>query len=118
MGAFITKQRVGDETSVFFNTDEEEILAIGAQMEAITSEAYMNGYNWEAFLHYYLQIKQPELLIGMDTDSESATYVALYYSADAYKADELVALIKELVNNPDMIYEFLKENGDSIEWDL
>ena len=80
-------------------------------------EAYMNGYNWEAFLNLYLQTNQPELLDGLDTDSEAGTYVALYDKADSDKADKLVGVINGLVTNPDKIYSFLKQNGANIEWD-
>ena len=92
-------------------------MAIGEKMEAINEEAYMNGYNWEAFLNHYLQTNQPELLDGLDTDSEAGTYVALYDKDNSDKAEILVGVINEIVNNPDKIYNFLKEKGDDIEWD-
>ncbi len=77
----------------------------------------MNGYNWEAFLHHYLQINHPDLIDGMDTDSEPGTYGAIYDIADGAKADQLVDVINRLVNNPDKIYIFLNDNGQDIEWD-
>jgi hypothetical protein len=92
-------------------------MAIGQKMEAINEEAYMNGYNWEAFLNHYLQTNHPDLLDGLDTDSEGGTYVALYDKADSDKADKLISVINGLVNNPDKIYSFLKDNGEDIEWD-
>jgi len=117
MSDFATKNEHDDQTSVYFNIEAEEVLAIGEKMEAINEEAYMNGYNWEAFLNHYLQTNQPELLDELDTDSEAGTYVALYNKANSGKADKLVAVINGLVNNPDKIYSFLKENGEDIEWD-
>lgn len=47
------------------------------------------------------QTNQPELLDGLETDSEAGTYVALYDKADSDKADKLVDIINGLVNNPD-----------------
>jgi uncharacterized protein YPO0396 len=117
MSDFVTKHEHEDQTSVYFNVQAEEVMTIGEKMEAINEQAYMNGYNWEAFLNHYLQSSQPELLDGLDTDSEAGTYVALYDKADTNKADTLVGVVKELIDNPDKIYSFLKDNGEHIEWD-
>lgn len=117
MSNFATKDEHDDQFSVYFNIEADKVMAIGQKMEVINEEAYMNGYNWEAFLNQYLQINQPELLNGLDTDSEAGTYVALYDKTDADKADKLVEIINGLVNNPEKIYSFLKENGDNIAWD-
>lgn len=117
MSNFATKTDHDDQVSVYFNIEADEIMAIGEKMEAINDQAYMNGYNWEAFLNYYLQTYQPELLNGLDTDSEAGTYVALYGKTDSDKADKLIGVINGLVNNPDEIYSFLKDRGNDIEWD-
>ena len=117
MSDFVTKHEHDDQTSVYFNIGADEVMAIGEKMEAINEEAYMNGYNWEAFLNHYLQTNQPELLDGLDTDSEAGAYGAIYDKADSSKADQLITIINGLVNNPDKIYSFLKENGEDIEWD-
>lgn len=117
MSEIVTKNQHDEETSVYFNIEADEVMAIGEKMEAINEQAYMNGYNWEAFLDHYLEANHPDLLEGLDTDSEAGTYVALYETADESKADELVAVIKDLVANPEKIYTFLKDNGEDIEWD-
>ena len=114
---FASKNEDDDQTSVYFNIEADEVMAIGEKMEAINEQAYMNGYNWEAFLNHYLQINEPELLVGLDTDSEAGTYVALYDKADSDKADKLIDVINSLINNPDKIYSFLEEEGNDIEWD-
>ena len=40
---------------LLFQNEVEKILAIGEQMNEINEEAYMNGYNWDAFFNYYLE---------------------------------------------------------------
>lgn len=117
MSDFATKHEHDDQVSVYFNIEADKVIAIGQKMEAINEQAYMNGYNWEAFLNHYLETNQPELLAGLDTDSEAGTYVALYDKADADKADKLIGVINGLVNDPDKIYSFLEEKGEDIEWD-
>ncbi len=39
-------------------------------------EAYMNGYNWEAFLNFYLAKYFPEVMTGMSSDPEAGMYAA------------------------------------------
>ena len=36
-------------------------MAIGERMNEICDQAYMNGYNWEAFLNSYLEENAPEI---------------------------------------------------------
>lgn len=117
MSEIVNKQADEDQFSVYFNIEADQVMAIGERMEAINEQAYMNGYNWEAFLNHYLQNNHPELLDGLDTDSEAGTYVALYDKSQAAKADKLVNVINGLIQSPDKIYDYLKKNDEDIEWD-
>ncbi len=49
----------------------QKVLGIGDKMNEIDEYAYMNGYNWEAFLNCYFAKKEPALLEGMKTDPEA-----------------------------------------------
>ncbi len=113
------KDEEAESISVYFNIEEDKILKIGERMNELNEQAYMNGYNWEAFLNHYLSLRHPELLDHMDTDPEAGTYVAYYRSSTETdrKADKLVWVIKDLVENDSKIYEFLSEHGEDIEWD-
>lgn len=105
--------------SLNFFIENEKIMNIGARMEKINPEAYMNGYNWEAFLNYYLEKNVPEILEGMDSDPESAMY-AVYYdntAENSEKTAKLAEIIEYLIENPNDIYEILLEHGDEIEWE-
>lgn len=117
MDTFVTKNEHDDQTSVYFDIEADEVMAIGEKMEAINEQAYMNGYNWEAFLQHYLKLNNPDLLDGLGADSEAGCYVAIYDKAQTGKADGLIEVINGLVNNPAKIYSFLEANGDDIEWD-
>ncbi len=105
--------------SVCFYIEQPEIMAIGQKMEEICPEAYMNGYNWEAFLCRYLEQEAPELLEGMGSDPEAGMYAAYYGAApeNRQKAQRLLDTIQSLVEEPEQIYKLLKEQGDQIEWD-
>ena len=37
----------------------QKVLGIGEKMNEINEYAYMNGYNWEAFLNCYFAKKEP-----------------------------------------------------------
>lgn len=114
-------QILSDENGiqVCFDIQQEKVMAIGEEMNAIQEEAYMNGENWDIFLQYYLAEHAPEVLVGMETDPEAGMYVAYYDSKpeSEAKAKKLAAVITSLVEHPEEIYRMLQEAGDEIEWD-
>lgn len=46
---------------LLFEDEKEKPLAVGQKMYEINREAYMNGYNWDAFLNYYLAENAPDI---------------------------------------------------------
>jgi hypothetical protein len=105
--------------SVCFYIEHDRILAIGEKMNAINEEAYMNGYNWEAFFNYYLPKYAPDITGGMDSDPEAGMYVA-YYSLtpeNEARAEKFAQIIISLVENEEELYRIVREEGDEIEWD-
>ena len=116
---YITKHEGSQSLSVCFLIEAPEPFRIGEKLNEIHEEAYMNGYNWEAFFNYYLQRHHPELTIGMGSDPEAGTYVA-YYSLNLEnekKAEKLVEIIEHLVANEEELYEIVQNEGHHIEWD-
>ena len=61
--------------SISFYVENKEILTIGEKMNEINEEAYMNGYNWEAFFNYYLAKNAPDVLDGMESDQIGRAHV-------------------------------------------
>ncbi len=104
---------------ITFYIDQDKILAIGEKMNAICDDAYMNGYNWDAFLNYYLEKKAPELLEGLESDPEAEMYSAYYEDTQdsLKKAEKFADIIKYLIENEKKLYKFLKKEADNIEWD-
>ncbi|MDE5871011.1 MAG: immunity 51 family protein, partial [Muribaculaceae bacterium] len=105
--------------SIYFGIENEKIFALGEEMNDIREEAYMNGYNWDAFLNYYLAENAPEILEDMESDPEAGSYVAYYEdgAANEDKAKRLADLIISIVENKEEIFKILREKGDEIEWD-
>lgn len=104
---------------LLFEDEKEKPLAVGRKMNEINEEAYMNGYNWDAFLNYYLAENAPDILESIDSDPEAGTYAAYFEESEENeeKAKRFANIIISLIENEEEIYKILREKGDEIEWD-
>ncbi|MBS6469630.1 MULTISPECIES: Imm51 family immunity protein [Bacteroidales] len=104
---------------LLFQNEVEKTLAIGEQMNEINEEAYMNGYNWDAFFNYYLAENAPDILESMESDPEAGSYAAYFEDTaeNEQKAKRFADIIISLIENEEEIYKILREKGDEIEWD-
>lgn len=105
--------------SVCLYIESQKLFTIGEKMNELKEEAYMNGYNWEAFFNYYLKKNAPDILEGMDTDPEAGMYSAYYdlTPENESRAEKFVEIIHSLVENEEELYRIVREEGDEIEWD-
>lgn len=108
-----------DSLSVCFSIEADKVMAIGEKMNEIHEDAYMNGYNWEAFLNFYLGKFHPDLLEEMEADSEAGMCVLGYElnEENEAKAEKLVTIITDLVENEAKLYEIQEAHSEEIEWD-
>ena len=108
-----------ESISVCFYIEEDKPFAIGEKMNEINNDAYMNGYNWEAFFNYYLPKYAPDVIKEMDTDSEAGMYVAYYDLTPKNKAraEKFAEIIFNLIENEEELYRIIREEGGDIEWD-
>lgn len=112
---------VKNETNIVvtFDIQHDKPFRIGEKMNVINKVAYMNGYNWEAFLNYYLSKYAADVLVDMKTDPEAGTYVA-YYSINPEtekRAEKLVKIIQGLLDNEEELFRIVREEGNNILWD-
>ncbi len=120
MTDLVTMHEFDSCITVSFDAGVDHIMAIGEMMNGICEMAYMNGYNWAAFLTRYLEVNAPDILEVIDTDPEAECYYAYINRLDAEGreiAARLKKLIEDLFSNEEKIYGFLSENADEIEWD-
>lgn len=105
--------------SVCFSIEADKPFNIGKKMNEINQEAYMNGYNWEAFFNYYLPKYAPDIMEGMSTDPEAGMYAAYYdlTPENETRAEQFAKAINFLIENEDELYRIVREEGDEIEWD-
>lgn len=105
--------------TIYLNVESAHVLAIGDRLQALHELAYMNGYNWEAVLLHYLKVHKPAFLEDLDSDPEAGSYV-LHYPKSApnqARAEALGTLIRALLEQPEQLETFVKENGAEISWD-
>lgn len=109
-----------DDIAITFEAGAPEIMALGRKMNEICEEAYMNGYNWAAFVDYYLEENRPDLVDVYESDPEAETYCALINGADSEAkgfANELEKTLEKLLTDEEATLSFLEDNMDSIGWD-
>ncbi len=108
-----------DTISVMFNIEDDKPFKIGEKMNEINEDAYMNGYNWEAFFYHYLSKNYSQLLDGMVQDPEAGSYFAHYDATpeNEVKAEKFKKIIEHLIENEEELYKFITEEGDNIAWD-
>ena len=72
------------------------------------NEAYMNGYNWEAFLNFYLEKYFPEVMSGMSSDPEAGMYAAWYEATpeNEARAKQLWEIINALIDKEEELIAF------------
>lgn len=88
-------------------------------MNEINELAYMNGYNWDAFFNYYLARHAPDILESIDPDPEAGSYLAYFEETpeNEEKALRFADIIVSLIENPEEIYQIIRDHADDIEWD-
>jgi len=118
MSNYISIVKQEDSVSGVFNIEEDKVFHIRHKINQINEEAYMNGYNREALLNYYLEEKCANSLDEMDVDSEASTYVAYYplTKENIEKSKKVVSLITEFIQNEEKLYDFVIENNKEMVW--
>lgn len=119
MADFVKLTEADNSITVTFYIEDEQVMALGERLAEVCEDAYMNGYNWDALLSFYLRKNMRALLIGMESDPEAGLYAAYYEANDENRprAQALAELIAELVEDGDELVSFVEEYGEEIEWD-
>lgn len=119
MADYVQVFPLGEKIEVLLSAEHEKLLAIGEKMNAACEDAYMNGYNWEALLRYYLEKHAPDILEGMDPDPEADMYEAHWplTPENEAKAKRFEEMIRSLVEHEEELCRLVQEEGGEIEWD-
>lgn len=119
MADYVSVFTYNNDVSVSFEAEDPKVMALGEKLEALCPDAYMNGYNWDALLRYYLEKHEPDILEGLDPDPEAGSYVAVWPLSpeNEARANRFADIIRSLVENEETLCRFVQENGGEIEWD-
>ena len=119
MGDFVKLFTAENSVQVCFYIEDPQIMAIGEKLEEINGQAYMNGYNWEALLRFYLEQNAPEVLKEMAADPEAGMYAAYYplTRENEARAGKLLEIIRRLAEDEEELCRLVRDHGDEIEWD-
>ena len=105
--------------SLSLDAGNSQVFAIGEKMESACPEAYMNGYNWDAFFRYYLEKNDPDILEDMDSDPEADTYEVHWPLSpeNEARAKRFEEIVRALLENEAELCRIVRDEGDEIEWD-
>jgi hypothetical protein len=105
--------------SVCVYNEHDGLFALGKKINARFEEAYMNGYNWDALICFYVARIDPNLMEEVETDPEAGMFSA-YMSYSPENLDKMKRFefhILAMLVDETSLMEFIKEHYSEIEWD-
>lgn len=117
MSAYIGFSRQKEYYDVQFCLDDPDVEDMSKKLAEI-SGAEMSAKNWAVMITFYLEQNRPELLENYTFDSDEDTYFAFYPATKQGEINgkKLVGLIKSLLRNIELLYQFVRETSDKINW--
>lgn len=108
-----------DSISVCVYNEDDGIFELGERLYKRFEEAYMNGYNWDALIRFYVGKVDPDLMQEVDTDPEAGMFSA-YMPHSAGNLDKMRRFeshIRDLLADEAALFKLIEDNLDDIEWD-
>ena len=108
-----------DSISVCVYNEHDGLFALGERINAKHEAAYMNGYNWDALIRFYIGQKDPALLEKVETDPEAGMFSA-YTSFSPENLESMKrfeAHIRAMLANESELMRFIEAHHDEIDWD-
>ena len=108
-----------DTISVCVFNENDGIFEFGERLNEQFDEAYMNGYNWEALIKYYVNKVDPDLMQEVETDPEAGMFSAYmaYSQENLEKMKRFETHIRTMLVDEQTLVQFIADNYDDIEWD-
>ncbi len=105
--------------SVFLFNENEGIFQLGERINKRFEAAYMNGYNWDALIRFYVNTVDTDLMNAIETDPESGMFSARmsYSPQNLDRMRRFESHIRTLVSDEDALFRFIEDNLGAIEWD-
>jgi hypothetical protein len=108
-----------DSISVCVYNENEGLIELGERVNARFEEAYMNGYNWDALISFYVASFDPALMDEVRTDPEAGMFSASmsFSPANLEKMKRFESHVRAMVADEEVLMRFIEEHYDEIEWD-
>lgn len=108
-----------DSISVCLYIEHDELFALGQRINEQFEEAYMNGYNWEAVIKYYVHKLDPALMDEVGTDPEAGMFAAYmsYTPENLDKMQRFESHLQKMLADEAALMAFIQEHQEEIEWD-
>jgi len=105
--------------SVCVYNEQDGIFELGERINARYEEAYMNGYNWDALIRFYVGQADPTLMDEIETDPEAGMFAAYmpHEPGNLEKMQRFEAHVRKMVSDEDALMKMIDESRESIEWD-
>jgi hypothetical protein len=105
--------------SVCVYNEQDGLLSLGEKINAHFEDAYMNGYNWDALIRFYMASIDPNLMEEVETDPEAGMFSAYmsYSPENLVKMKRFKSHILTMLADEASLMEFIKEHYSEIEWD-
>ena len=119
MADYVISSQFNEKVFLTLDAGDSRVMALGEKLASLCPDAYMNGYNWEALLRYYLEKHAPDILEGMDPDPEADMYETHWplTPENEAKAKRFEEIIRSLVEHEEELCRLVQEDGGEIEWD-
>lgn len=105
--------------SVCVYIENDGIFQLGEKINERFEEAYMNGYNWDALIRFYVGKVDPDLMQEINTDPEAGMFSAYmpHSEENLDKMRRFESYIRELLSDEAALFKLIEDNRDNIEWD-
>ena len=108
-----------ESISVCVYNENEGLLQLGERINKRFEEAYMNGYNWDALIRFYVASLDSALMDEVETDPEAGMFSAYmpYSPENLEKMRRFETYVRAMVADEKALTKFIEKHYDEIEWD-
>ncbi len=108
-----------DSISLCVYNEQQGLFELGERINARFEDAYMNGYNWDALIRFYVSRLDPELMDEIESDPDAGMYSAyLSHSPENLeKMKHFESHVRTMLSDEQALMAFIKQHYEEIEWD-
>lgn len=109
----------GELIQVCVYNEMDGLFELGERIHARFEDAYMNGYNWDALIRFYMSTVDPDLMAEVETDPEAGSFSAFLSDSpgNLEKMRRFESHVRAMVADEQALMKFIEDHCDEIEWD-